>query len=386
MTNLQRVLFVFSSFLAGSVSAQNIDSLRSILDTAQNEYRVKTLNELFRTYLPSDPVKAIGYTREALSYATEVNDKKGLAASYNNLGVAYRSQGAYDKALEYYIRSLNLYVELDNKEGIATTKNNISTIYSLKKDFSQSMKYLEESHQLFLTLNDSVRIIGSLNNMGNLHNDLQLYDQALSYYQEAYKLSERKGRKFADPLLNMGNLHFKQKNYQRAVALYEEALALERENNNNIGVLNVLTNLGITFTKAKQPKPAARYLDEALALCNQLQAYSFLPSIYKGIAENLSTAGEWKDAYLTQLKYDEAREKVLGEESSRNIAQMGIILSFQEKENEYEVLKQEAAINNLELHNTRLIVIMIIFAVLVTLGFLNYYYLGKNKLHRKKAA
>src|SRR6188472_2069371 len=90
------VIFQFNAF------SQKTDSLLAVLDTAQVERKVKTLNELFRAYLHSDPVKALGYTREALNVATEINDKKGMAASYNNLGVAYRNQGALDKALEYY--------------------------------------------------------------------------------------------------------------------------------------------------------------------------------------------------------------------------------------------------------------------------------------------
>jgi tetratricopeptide (TPR) repeat protein len=384
MTPVLRFGMPLIMFLSLSASAQKIDSLTAVADTAKNEFRVKALNELFRAYSQSDPVKAIGYTREALSYATEVGDQKGLAASYNNLGIAYRNQGAFDKALEYYIQSLKIYEKLDNKEGIATTKNNISTIYSIKRDFSQAMRYLEDSHQIFLNLNDSVRIIGSLNNLGNLHNEIQLYDKALSYYQEATKLSDAQGKKFADPLNNIGNIHFKQKNYQRAVEFYEKALDVERSQNNTVGILNVLTNLGITYAKAHQPKPAQAYLDEALQLCNQHQSFSFLPAIYKATAENMANQNNYKEAYEIQLKYDEAREKMFGEESSRNIAQMEILLAFQEKEKEFDVLKRDDEIKTLELKNTRLVVIVVIFAVLVTLGGLNYYYLGKKKILRRK--
>src|SRR6188768_2808881 len=117
-------LFFFLLMLAclNSLNGQQKDSLLMALDTAKNEHKVKALNELFRANIQSDPVKAIGFTREALSLATDINDKKGMAASYNNLGVAYRNQGAFDKALEYYITSLKIYESLDNKEGIATTK------------------------------------------------------------------------------------------------------------------------------------------------------------------------------------------------------------------------------------------------------------------------
>jgi tetratricopeptide (TPR) repeat protein len=366
-------------------SGQKIDSLNAVLDTAKADRKVKTLNELFRAYIQSDPVKALGFTREALNYATEIGDKKGLAASYNNLGIAYRNQGALDKALEYYITSLKIYESLNNKEGIATTKNNISNIYSMKRDYGQAMKYLEDSHNLFLELNDPSKIIGSLNNLGNLHSEIQLYEKAMKYFSEANQLSEKIHAQFADPLTNMGNIFFRQNNYQRAVEQYEKALTIERANDNKLGILNVITNLGITYTKAKQPKLADQYLNEAITLCDHIQAYSFLPSIYKAVGENYANQGKFKEAYESQLRFEDARNKIYSEESSRNIAQMEMILDFQEKEKEYEMLKKEDAIKTLELRNSRLFIVMIILGLFVILGGLNYYYLSKKKIIKKKA-
>jgi tetratricopeptide (TPR) repeat protein len=377
-------IFFLVLSLVSPVLAQEADSLESVLDTAKNDQKVKALNELFRAYLRTDPVKAVGFTREAMSLATEIGDKKGLAASYNNLGIAYRNQGALDKALEYYINSLKIYESLENKEGIATTKNNISNIYSIKKDYGQAMKYLEESYNLFLEMDDQKRIIGSMNNLGNLYSEIQLYEKAMKFFSQASQISEKQGVKFADPLNNIGNIYFRQNNFQRAVENYEKALVIERENNNRIGILNVLTNLGITYAKAKQPKPAEKYLEEALSICSEVQAYSFLPSIYKAVAENHATQNQWKEAYEAQIKYDEAREKIYGEESSRNIAQMEMIIDFQDKEKEYDLLKQQDEIKTLELRNSRLFIVLFILFGLIVLGSFNFYYMNKKRIIKKK--
>ncbi len=359
--------------------AQKIDSLKSVLDTAKADRKVKTLNELFRANLNSDPVKALGYTREALNLATEIDDKKGMAASYNNLGIIYKNQGGLDKALDYYLTSLRIYEGLNNKEGIATTKNNISTLYAIKKDYSDAMKYLEESYNLFLELKDEAKIVGSLNNLGNLNLDIQLYDKALGYFVDASELSAKLGAKFPDPLNNIGNIYYRQGNYQRAVEYYERALSIERENNNKLGILNVVTNLGITYARAKQPKPAKQYLDEASTLCNELQAYSFLPAIYKAMAANEANQSNWKDAYELQMKYDEVRERIYGEESSRNIAKMEMVIDFQDKEKEYDMLRKQSEIDRLELHNSRLFILLVIIGVLGVIGGFNFYYINKKK-------
>lgn len=378
------VSFFFIVCLLPVVQAQKIDSLEAVLDTAKNDRKVKTLNELFRANLRTDPVKALSYTREALNLAIEINDQRGMAASYNNLGIIYRNQGALDKALEYYVISLKIYETLKNKEGIATTKNNISTVYSMKKDYASAMKYLEESYNLFVELKDQEKIVGSMNNLGNINMEIQLFEKAIKYFSQASQLSEKLGAKFADPLANMGNIYFRQGNFQRAVEQYEKALAIERESGNKLGALNILTNLGITFTKAKQPKVAEKYLTEAEALTQQLQAYSYLPSIYKATSENMAAESNFKGAYEMQLKYDEAREKMYGEESSRNIAQMEMVIDFQEKEKEYDLLRQEQEITKLELHNSRLFIILVIMGAFLLIGGLNLAYLSKKKIIKKR--
>ena len=366
-------------FLFLSAQSQSVDSLQSVLDTARDDRKVKTLNELFRANLQSDPVKALGYTREALNLANEIGDKKGIAASYNNLGVAYRNQGALDNALEYYMMSLKLYEELSNKEGIATLKNNIATIYSMKKDYGQAMKYLEESYAEFVALDDKNKIIGSKNNLGNLNLDLQLYEKAMKNYSEAYQLSLKNGIKFADPVNNIGNIYFRQGNYQKAIENYQQALEIERENNNRLGIINTLTNIGVAYVNAGQPGPAQKYLSEAKGLCNELQAYTYLPTILKYNAEILSRQGKQKEAYETMIQYDSLREKIYGEESTRKIAQMEMALVFYEKEKEFEVLQKESRIKSLQLRNSQMFIVLIILGLFTIMGIINFYYMGKRK-------
>jgi tetratricopeptide (TPR) repeat protein len=370
---------LFAISVAANVHAMPTDSLEAVLDTIQGERKVKVLNELFRARLQSDPVTALSFAREALSLATEIDDQKGMAAAYNNLGVAYRNQGALDKALEYYINSMKIYEKLDNKEGIATTKNNIANIYSIKKDYAQAMRNLEESYSLFSQLKDEARLIGSMNNLGNLYSDMQLFEKAQKYYSEAYQLSEKSGEKFSDPLSNLANLYFKQNNFDKAIEYYLKALTIQEEQNNRLGLLNTITNLGIAYTKSKQTKQAEFYLEKATDLTEQLQAYTSLPSVYKAMAENYFNQGKMKDAYEMQLKYDEEREKIYGEESSRNIAQMEMVLDFEEKERQFEILKREAAIKSLELKNSRLFIILVIMGLIILIAGVNLYYLDRRK-------
>lgn len=367
-------------------TAQRGDSLVAALDTARNEQRVKILNQLAGVFVSADPVKAFGYAREALSLATEIGDARGTGAAYNNLGVLYKAQGALDKSLDYYIKSLQIYDSLDIKVGIATIKNNMSTIYSLKKDHPQAMKYLEEAHQTFVELKDDQHLVGSLNNLGILYSDIDMDDRAMQYFMEASALGEKIGLLNSDPFNNVGNVFFGQGNFQRAVEFYEKALTIARERNDRAGILKTAVNLGVTYAKARQPKPAKLYLDEALALCNELQAYADLPAIYKAMAANEANLNNYKAAYEMQLRYDDAREKIYTEESSRNIAQMEMVIDFQEKEQELSALRAQTTIDRLELRTKTLFIVVVVISILALIGGYNFYYISRKKsLQARKA-
>ena len=59
------LVIAIAALCAAPAMAQSIDSLQHVLDTAKDESKVKTLNELFRANMTGDPVKALGYSREA---------------------------------------------------------------------------------------------------------------------------------------------------------------------------------------------------------------------------------------------------------------------------------------------------------------------------------
>jgi len=371
-----KLLLTLALFVgSGYVMAQTrTDSLSKALSTAQGDLKVKTLNELFGAHINSDPMKAQEYAQQALELATQINDKKGMAAAYNNLGVNYRNHGALDNALEYYIKSLQLYETLQNKEGIATSKNNIGNVYAFKKDFPQAMKYLEASHKVFLELGDTIKIVGSMNNLGNLHSEQQHYDEALKYYTDAFELSKRRRTIFSDPLNNIGNLYFKQGNYDRAAEYYQQSLTLARKENNLLTKLNVITSLGEVYARGSQYKLAQAYLDSALNLSNSLEAYIYEPNILKSLAYIYFKQGNAQEAYETMVRYDIAKEKVYGEESSRKIAQMEIALDLQEKEKELAAIKSQSEIQALELQNTRMVITLVILSIGMVIGGFNLFY------------
>jgi len=177
----------------------------------------------------------------------------------------------------------------------------------------------------------------------------------------------------------VGNLFFSQGSFQRAVEFYEKALKIERDQNDRSGILKTAINLGVTYAKARQPAPAKLYLDEALALCNEMQAYGDLPAIYKAMASNEAGQNNYKAAYEMQLRYDDARQKIYTEESSRKIAQMEMVIEFEEQEQQLASLQAQSEIDRLALRARTLFIVVITITGLAIVGGFNFYYINKKQ-------
>ena len=165
----------------------------------------------------------------------------------------------------------------------------------------------------------------------------------------------------------MGNVYYKQGNYQKAIQYYEQAQGQINQSGDKLSQLGILANMGEAYSRAGHPAKAQSLLDSAMALCKSLQAYIYEPQLLKSQASNFAKQGKMREAYDAMLRYDEAKEKIYGEESTRKIAQMEMALDFKEKEKELEKLKMDDQIKTLELHNTQMVITVVVLGIIVAI-------------------
>lgn len=378
--------FVAASLLAiaQEPAKTSIDSLVLKLNTAKGANRVKVLNLLFKAYINQDPVKATGYTKEALTLAMEFEDANGMAASYNNLGVAYKNQGALDKALENYLTAESIYRKTGDKDGTAATHNNIGTIYSLKKDFEKSKQFFTESLKAFTEVKDSGRLIITLNNLGNVYSDLGKYQEALDYFNQSTQLSEKLKQKPTDALLNIGNVLIRQNKPKEALDYLNKAAEQSTGVNDQLTLMNVKSSIANALLLSGDSKGSEKNLLESLKICRTLQSFYYEPQIFKTLAETYAQENRMGDAYKMMLEYEKTREKIFSEESSRRIAQMEMVIDIQEKEKQIEALQQEELLKTIELQRTQLAITVAVVSILVIALGINAFLQRRNKKRKVK--
>ncbi|MCE3278529.1 MAG: hypothetical protein K0S44_720 [Bacteroidetes bacterium] len=123
--------------------------------------------------------KALEYQLKSVAIKQESGDKKGLALSYGNMGNTYKHIGDYKKALEFFSKSLIMKEEMGDKKGIASSYHNIGLLYFQLKNISEGRKYQAKS----LAVSKS---IASRPDIVKAYQALSVLDSAIGDFKSAY--------------------------------------------------------------------------------------------------------------------------------------------------------------------------------------------------------
>ncbi len=149
--------------------------------------------------------KALEYNQKSLKINIELNDKKGMADNYNNLAEIYSnladndtisndSKNAYlHKVLDYLEKSLPLYQEIEYKKGIALSYNNIGSVNQRLGNYDKVLDNYQKSILAYEEMGDKNGIISSLIFKGAYFNEIKDYKLAISYYEQAKVLANEIG-------------------------------------------------------------------------------------------------------------------------------------------------------------------------------------------------
>ena len=364
-----RYLFLSVIFIISiSGFSNNIDSLKTELEKAEDIEKVHILNELFKSYRNSVPKLALNYAEAALDLSEELKYDKGIASSLNNIGVSYSHRGEFDEALKYFLIAVRIHEQINQQEEMAFTLGNIGNLYSQKGNFDKAREFYSQATEIFQTMGDSLKMVGILNNMGNSwigsgdeEKALELYSRALVIYESL----PDKTRAF-DPRVNMGDVYFDKGDYDKALEYYFASLEVEQEYNDVFQQANLLGNIGIVYKEKGNYSEALQYQNEALEIARSIDDKPLLILLYKSLSQTYFDAGDMLFAYSYLNLSKTLKDSIFNEESNQRIVELETAYEFEQKDKEIQLLQKDNAIKELEISNDRIIMTAtILFALFV---------------------
>jgi tetratricopeptide (TPR) repeat protein len=186
--------------------------------------------------------KSIKYYRNCLKVLG--NDHKYLESyALDNIGVAYK--GIYssienhdkefekreyflDSAILYFNKSLLIRKNIDDKRGIGYTLNNIGEIFFQKNQFLKAEEYFLEALKIRYVLNDKKDIAYSLATLSSLYFITGQLDKAKKMAMDGYSLSKEIGfpENIKKSSLALFDIYKSEKNYKDALDKYTEYIKM----------------------------------------------------------------------------------------------------------------------------------------------------------------
>ncbi|TRX71119.1 tetratricopeptide repeat protein [Carboxylicivirga sp. M1479] len=432
--NLLICLLIMPSLWAQDETSEE---LLKKLPNASTKEQVQIYNRLSKSHIYTDPQRAIKYGEKALQVASRIDDKRGKAEAYNNLGMGYyfvndyerlldsyrkslseyRSMGdnqsmstlsstyfrlsQSEKALKNYKRSLNLYIKEQNWDKVAETYKNMADVYKNIADYPQALRFYEKALKIIEEgegADSKGELIRLLDQIAQIWFYQKEFDTALIYFTRMQHMLEERGDQRSTSILlsNIANAYFSKGDLKRSYAFYQDALKMQIEQNDHWEAAMSLMRIGMIDAKQNKHKTAIRSYKKSIRLAKEVDANDLLRDNYLVMSEAYEAQGNFVKAYEYRIMHSDLSEAMVMEENIANFVDALALQALEEKQRENEILQTKNKNYLLELDKENLVrwrlsfgFTIVIMALLVFIIYYRYYLKGeenKNLEQRISAA
>ncbi|KUJ59340.1 hypothetical protein AR687_23305 [Flavobacteriaceae bacterium CRH] len=259
--------------------------------------------------------------------------KKGLARAYASSGVVYSEQSNYTLALKNDEKALQLYQEIEEQLSISKVLNNIGIVYKSQLIYPKALHYFKEAHKIQLALGEENAPM-TLTNIGVIYFEMGEYQNAIQYYEQAKKGFEKSNNKRGFALLNnyLGDYYKKQNNKLLALDYYQKSLYLYEEIQNKFGASLALFNIGLLLQEQHKYSEALPFATKSLAYAKEIGVQDQTFHTEKLLSELYESLNDSKAALMHYKNYIIARDSINNQETNNKFARAEINYEFNKKE------------------------------------------------------
>lgn len=339
------------------------------------------------TFKNQDKLDTAEYCQKtALEIFRQLNNKKGISRTLNNLGIIEKQRGNYGRSLEYYFQSLEPLDKIKDKADFARVYTNIGIVYKHLKNYEKAIEYQKKCIELYGQLKDTLKIAKALSNLGVVYKEQGKLGEAKEILKEALQYIVRKGgEKQSRGTLyeSLGNICALQKDHHMAKDYYEKAREIYEDLGNTEMVATCLANEAKLFIEINNLPKAKLKIDEAYKIATNLHLFKSMLDMYKTYSQYYTAVKDYKSAYTYLEKFQKLNDSVFTSGLSMQISDMEKKLMNEQKQREIEVLKNNENMRVSELKRQKLITygLSVFVVIIVVLSFFIY----KNLREKKKA-
>ena len=347
-------LLCFSVSAQAQTKAEVLDTLQQInTHIKQPEKKLEAVLNFCRSLGLSDFNEKLFVANQGILLATSLSDSIRLAELYRHKGSSYYFQGMFDSAAHYYYQSVQIAEKKGDKSELALVLNELGKLYRKKREFSRSINAYDRAMALFKEIGDSDGVATINNESGVVYEYMGNYEEAMRRYRTSLNIRELLddaiGKSYA--LSNIGYLYITLKNYDKAEKYLMEALKIRIAYKDSFSMALNYTELGELYIKGKKYGDAMVLLEKSNQIAIPLHYLDLQMSNYKLISDVSVSQGNYKAAYLNNLRFEALKDSIYRIESASRIEEISTKYETEKKAHENELLKKTVSLRDLELRD-----------------------------------
>lgn len=408
---MKKIFLIFCILAYSSIFANNIDSLKNILNNPNQKNKHQIYLQLIK-FTKSDSLQLLtNYAHKAQQISQKELHDTLYAQFLNNIALEFYFKGFYSLAEKYFQLSLNQEIENNNILNVAKMYSNIAVTYEQRTNYTQALDYYNKALKEFSKLNYNVGIAKIYNNIGVLYQEMGMKQQAISYFYKAIniKIQQKDYASVASTYNNLGVLYEElASNNDSALLYYHKALAIydSLKNTNyyattlqnisaillateqyNLAIQNILEiekifissdnkqglawtyrNLAQAYFLSKHYFLVENYLNKSMQLSQKLNDKQTLLDNLQILAQYYYAQNKYQQSAQTFQNYIKLYDSVKSIENQRQIDELNKKYETFLLENRIYVLDTENEIKNKKIQQHRLLNYFLITLLVLIMG------------------
>lgn len=260
-----RLAWVKFLVISSRFSEARKETLKFLQEAEDTRTRLHYLMHLAAiAYYTNDYHKVINITNRMLSNPTIVQMPDMKTIAFNQMGIAERHLGLYDKAIDH-LQEVLLLVRQHNLPDAGSYDANLAVMYLDRGLYSKALSYFQNSLSKARNTGEDDPVIHALTGLGEANLGLGLYDDAEDYLAQALDMSQNQQKpQFAQvAMVGLANLSLEQARLEAALTYVNQALDESRKSQTRELEVEELVLRGWIQLERGNPGDVAKALKDA---------------------------------------------------------------------------------------------------------------------------
>lgn len=277
----------------------NVDSLKSVLISAEGDSRIEVLNLLATHLRESEQELALNYALQAEMLAKATQNISEASIAKENIGWIFYRRGQWLKSFEYTVEAYELAVQAKNNKVAARLLNSMGALYYEQHNFPLAIEQFKKAYLFSKEEGDLYTQIRSLNNVAFSYSQLKEYDSALYYANFAKLTNQKSGSPYLTAFANrvIGDIYYNRGQYDSAAIIFKSSLEDSRIQNVKTTEASVTHRLGATYIKLDRLDEAEKVLKEGIEISQENRFLDELAKNHKYLSQVYAERGDINKAY-----------------------------------------------------------------------------------------